>query len=124
MQCTGQLFPLRINQMRHWIHTAFQEFVYLVREVEWYRWRTASGVTCSAMFHDSLSSAIAIAFSSVITHLYFLDILQKRIRVIVQVVEYLANVYVILHLSVPIIHADLKITVVPPFYTCVPHKTR
>ena len=41
-----------------------------------------------------------------------------------QVVEYLANVYVILHLSVPIIHADLKITIVPPFYTCVPHKTR
>ena len=50
MQCTSQLFPLRINQMRHWIHTAFQEFVYLVREVKWHRWRTASGVTCSAMF--------------------------------------------------------------------------
>ena len=50
MQCTSQLFPLRINQMRHWIHATFQELVYLVREVEWHRWRTASGVTCSAMF--------------------------------------------------------------------------
>ena len=51
MKLTCQFLPLRINEVRHRIHSTLQEAVYLVAKVGWHLWRTASWITCCTMFH-------------------------------------------------------------------------
>ena len=51
MKLTGQFLPLRLNEVRHWIHPALQDVVYLIAKVGWHLGRTTPGITCRAMFH-------------------------------------------------------------------------